>query len=153
MLDRLQIVPATPLPIAAQALQAHLQTLNDQAVPLSNNMDFRRELNFASGLPAQVDPAPSTTAPDVDVSGRITPLGIGDLKVVERLRSPMSPARWRISKTYCRANRRSGPTEIWTALRRSYFRHRKTQRILSAIRSRPIGSNSSGKPIRPLRRT
>ena len=64
---------------------------------------FPRELNFASGLPAQVDPVPSTTAPDVDVSGRITPLGIGDLKVVEQLCSPMSPARWRISKT-CWAN-------------------------------------------------
>jgi hypothetical protein len=92
ILDRLSLARTTSAPQAAQTLQLHLQGLVDRATLLEGDAEFETALNKATlALPLEIapivakntSPAP-ITAPDVDVSGRITPLGIGDLKVVKQ---------------------------------------------------------------------
>jgi len=94
VLDQLRITETTLVPVAAQTLQAHFQKLTDQAALLVDDPEFRTLLNEAGDQAAMTIkpllskplslPSAATTAPDVDVSGRITPLGIGDLKVVKQ---------------------------------------------------------------------
>lgn len=95
VLDHLRIGETTLAPIAAQSLQFHLQRLADQAAALADDPEFLAALNetraamsltIAPMLPKLVTPssALNVVAADVDVSGKITPLGIGDLKVVKQ---------------------------------------------------------------------
>lgn len=92
VLGQLRIADATLAPAAAQTLQAHFQSLSDQAAVLADDLEFRTAMETLSGVLSVTTAAlaakpPGTTptkAPDVDVSGRITPLGIGDLKVVKQ---------------------------------------------------------------------
>ena len=89
VLDQLRLVETTPAPVAAQTLQAHLQKLNDQASLLADDPEFQTALNEIARtlnpiLIPFVKTLPPEPAADVDVSGRITPLGIGDLKVVKQ---------------------------------------------------------------------
>ena len=95
VLDQLQIKETTSAPIAAQTLQSHLQKLTDRASALVDDPEFQTALKeVTKAMPLNIAPilppiiiaglgAPDI-APDVDVSGRITPLGIGDLKVVKQ---------------------------------------------------------------------
>jgi hypothetical protein len=89
LLDQIGVTRKTPVPIAAQALQDHVASLSEQAFRLAGQRDFEVGLERAVDLPFPLPPPgpPSTdpsTAPDVDVHGRIKPLGIGDLKVVKQ---------------------------------------------------------------------
>lgn len=90
ILDELQISSSTSLPVAIQALRAHVQLLSDQASDLAVDPRFssaRQELLDADGSSTLLLPDLSSmalSAGDVDVSGRIVPLGIGDLKVVKQ---------------------------------------------------------------------
>lgn len=95
ILDHLRIGETTLAPHAAQTLQLYLQKLTDEATLLADDPEFAtalRETRAATSLtiaalpPKSILPssAPNVVAPDVDVSGRITPLGIGDLKVVKQ---------------------------------------------------------------------
>ncbi|MGH6813787.1 MAG: hypothetical protein ACREDM_16100, partial [Methylocella sp.] len=96
VLDQLRLAETTPAPIAAQTLQLHLQKLTDRASAVVDDPEFQtalREvtrtmpLNIAPILPPIIIAglgAPDTSDADVDVSGRITPLGFGDLKVVKQ---------------------------------------------------------------------
>jgi hypothetical protein len=90
VLDHLRIAETTPAPAAAQALQRHYQKLTDRAAAFADDPEFRRVLMGASfSEPERLAKSVKTPeapdgAPDVDVSGRITPLGIGDLKVVKQ---------------------------------------------------------------------
>ncbi len=95
LLDRLGITTA-PVPAASQALQTHANDLTQQIFALRDApgvMDLLMSTDVARlgiGIGALVpgrnrvprdDPS---TAADVDVSGRIRPLGVGDLKVVKQ---------------------------------------------------------------------
>lgn len=100
LLDRLRVVEETPVPVAAQMIQSHLSKLSGQAFALGDDQEFQgymRELNgLAPGVGLQQQVAESESwsslaalddpgsASDVNVSGRIIPLGIGDLKVVKQ---------------------------------------------------------------------
>lgn len=100
VLDKLGIGTQAPVPAAAMALQTHLNALNDMALPLVDDAEFVGFLreNKTSLTPIQsvaditaVDDISTYTqaqspgtADDVDVSGLIRPLGIGDLKVVKQ---------------------------------------------------------------------
>jgi hypothetical protein len=89
ILDRLRLTETTPAPVAAQALQLHLGKLSDSALMLADDPEFQAAMMELSGAVkiapvSKVPAAQPLTAPDVDVSGRITPLGIGDLKVVKQ---------------------------------------------------------------------
>ena len=92
VLEQLRLAETSLAPIAAQTLQSHLQKLTDQASALVNDPEFQTALkNVTEAMPLKIapilmKPAKLTpgSAPDVDVSGRITPLGIGDLKVVKQ---------------------------------------------------------------------
>ena len=90
ILDQLRIVETTPAPIAAQMLQSHLEKLTDRGSMLVDDPEFQTALRkLTQVMPLNIAPIlakPGTldVAPDVDVSGRITPLGIGDLKVVKQ---------------------------------------------------------------------
>lgn len=99
LLDRLRVAEETPVDDAAKIVRSHLTKVSGQAFALGGDQEFQvymRELKgLAPGLGvkdasktkswsslfALDDPG---SAPDVDVSGRITPLGIGDLKVVKQ---------------------------------------------------------------------
>jgi hypothetical protein len=100
MLDRLRLSQESPIPVAAEKLQAHLLNLNESAFSFAADPEFQNylmEYKTTSGLlspgeaigiqptaniwAVEFDPS---TAPDVSVSGRIVPLGIGDLKVVKQ---------------------------------------------------------------------
>ncbi|HEX5926581.1 MAG TPA: hypothetical protein VFY45_22315, partial [Baekduia sp.] len=94
VLDELGLTPATPSDVAAQRVDGHLTALNEEALARAHDPGFRAGLldlaktgKLGVGvfvpmpLPAAPDPS---TAPDVDVHGRIKPLGIGDLKVVKQ---------------------------------------------------------------------
>jgi len=99
VLDHLRIAETAAVPFAAQTLQSHLQMLTDQAFALVDDQEFQTALmEAAEALPMKLAPilpiviaplaaqdlAKDANAKDVDVSGRITPLGIGDLKVVKQ---------------------------------------------------------------------
>ncbi len=87
LLDQLGVSRETPVPVAASALQAHVDSLSTQALQLAGNRDFEAGLLETIRLPVphplpvgEVDPS---TAADVDVGGQIKPIGFGDLKVVK----------------------------------------------------------------------
>ena len=85
VLDQLSIAGNSDVPAAITALQNHLQSLSEAALPLATQTEFVDALKIAAG--GMIGPSRSaapTIASDVDVSGRITPLGIGDLKVVKQ---------------------------------------------------------------------
>lgn len=88
LLDRLRINEDTALPSATQMLQSNLTKLNKLAMSFSDDIEFQDYVQEYSGIhyptPIYIQPEPPGTAPDVDVHGRITPLGIGDLKVVKQ---------------------------------------------------------------------
>lgn len=108
LLDRLRVTEAVSIPSAAQTLQTHLSKLSREAFVLADDQEFQshmRNLNApgfvmrsSSLLIPKIDDkiteiddkqfalvdADNEFAPDVDVSGRIIPLGIGDLKVVKQ---------------------------------------------------------------------
>lgn len=99
LLNRLQLKQETPVPMAKQALQNHLSTLNEQAAVLSGDVAFHQAMQQLRGIkiPATAPTARAGTnitgvvglddpgtAPNINVGGRITPLGIGDLKVVKQ---------------------------------------------------------------------
>lgn len=82
---------STSLPSASLALERHLTTLTNKAYLLSGDQEFL-SLAKAKMVPGLIpiliskpDPGadPSSTS-DVDMSGKIRPLGIGDLKVVKQ---------------------------------------------------------------------
>jgi hypothetical protein len=101
VLEHLQLrESATPL-AATQALQGHWATLASDAMALAGDTGFQRQLLHAQqlaktspfvditdlagvNLPALPPDPDAEFAIDVDVSGRIRPLGIGDLKVVKQ---------------------------------------------------------------------
>lgn len=89
LLERLGLEDA-PIPAAAQALEAHATSLTQEAYRLRRDPRFldlvkqspsRLSLLFPILIPLPGDPS---TAEDVDVRGRIRPLGVGDLKVVKQ---------------------------------------------------------------------
>lgn len=95
--SKLQIQEQTSVPMATGALQQHLSRLLHDADSLSSDPVVRRDLirlsselnviDLVGALPADYVYKPREdpgTSPDVDVSGRIKPLGIGDLKVVKQ---------------------------------------------------------------------
>lgn len=99
-LDLLGITVTTPLSEAMRLLAGHLRSTTAAAMTLSGTTALETEVKKAGlstdlallllpsaavlAAPAgQASPGPST-APDVNVSGRIRPLGIGDLKVVKQ---------------------------------------------------------------------
>lgn len=98
VLDTLRIGQTALVPVAAQTLQSHLRLLTDRADALADDPEFQTVLREAADAlplrlapivplairPAVRDLAHDADATDVDVSGRITPLGIGDLKVVKQ---------------------------------------------------------------------
>lgn len=96
VLDQLRLAETTPAHIAAQALQSHLQKLTDRASVLVDDPEFQTAMReITRAMPLQVAPilppiiiaglgTPDASGADVDVSGRITPLGFGDLKVVKQ---------------------------------------------------------------------
>ncbi|HYG96556.1 MAG TPA: hypothetical protein VD741_05550 [Solirubrobacterales bacterium] len=87
ILDRLGVTRQTPVPVAAQKLQEHVVALSEQAFALAGQREFEVGLEKSIKFPLP-KPRPSgsdpSTAPDVDVHGRIKPLGVGDLKVVKQ---------------------------------------------------------------------
>lgn len=99
VLDAAGVTTEMPLLEAQDRLEAYLGTVGGHAVALAGDAGFQRALDqlLPSGdllspfeLPAPA-PAPAAqagddprSAPDVDVHGRIKPLGIGDLKVVKQ---------------------------------------------------------------------
>ena len=98
LLDRIGVSPAATLPAATQTLQAHYQALSARALPLADDPEFygaMRELRGSLVGPAlSLDVAKKYaevkaledpgSAPEVDVAGKIIPLGVGDLKVVKQ---------------------------------------------------------------------
>jgi len=84
IIARLHLADDLPAPAAAQTLQSHLIQLNDQALVLADDPAFKLALKKVSDHSLQAANVPPPTAPDVDVSKLIRPLGIGDLKVVKQ---------------------------------------------------------------------
>lgn len=102
LLDRLRIDDGAAVSTAAQTLQTHLSDLSRQAFAFGADPEFQtqmRELTAppaaavrsgslikidASGKPATIISMGDAIISDVDVTGRIIPLGIGDLKVVKQ---------------------------------------------------------------------
>ena len=96
LLSRLSINAETPVPAATRALQNHVDTLTMQALNLQGNPAFHalvgtladdpagRVLSGLLGPIAHLPGLKDTGEPDVDMNGRIRPLGIGDLKVVKQ---------------------------------------------------------------------
>lgn len=95
MLSRLSIGLDTPVPAATRALQDQVNALTTRALDLQGNPAFhalvgdtlddtaRRMLSGVLG-PIVHLAGGAGGAPDVDMNGRIRPLGIGDLKVVKQ---------------------------------------------------------------------
>ena len=87
VLDRLGVTPTTTVPMAAQMLDRHIAMLSDEALSLVDDVAFQNHLESLSGVvskfPVGSIPLPIAgiadvgSAPDVDVHGRIKPLGIG----------------------------------------------------------------------------
>ena len=97
LLNQLRVTEAVSVPIAAQMLQSHLSKLTQEAFALADDQEFQGYMQELSAPNVAIRSDISTTklakpngdpnnelAPDVDVSGRIIPLGIGDLKVVKQ---------------------------------------------------------------------
>jgi hypothetical protein len=92
LLKTLSIREATTVPSAALALEGHLTALTGQVRTLSDNTQFVNLLKAkdATGVLATLPPlgldlsGDPSSSPDVDMSGRIRPLGVGDLKVVKQ---------------------------------------------------------------------
>lgn len=106
LLDRLHVTEAAPVAIAAQTLQAHRSKLSGKAFALADDQEFQgymRDLSAPDSVMGSTSllitgdytskfdtpkyalaDTDNELAPDVDVSGRIVPLGIGDLKVVKQ---------------------------------------------------------------------
>ena len=90
LLEKLDLRDAS-VPAAAEMLDAHISSLIQQAYSLRSDprflslvkKDARAIANLFSPVSILRGKDPST-APDVDVRGRIRPLGIGDLKVVKQ---------------------------------------------------------------------
>lgn len=92
LLTRLGIEEA-PIPAATQALEAHATTLTQEAYRLRDDRRFLDLVKQSASrlnvlFPIPFIPFPEKTNPstagDVDVRGRIRPLGVGDLKVVKQ---------------------------------------------------------------------
>ncbi|MGN9809469.1 hypothetical protein ACTMSW_08930 [Micromonospora sp. BQ11] len=96
-LDRVEIGTDTPVVEARHTLDRHLAGLGERALSRAGDPAFQDaladlvesgELVFPFPLPTPPAPTPAPvdpgTAADVDVHGRIRPLGIGDLKVVKQ---------------------------------------------------------------------
>jgi hypothetical protein len=98
VLSALAVTDNTSLPVAIRNLEGHLTELNRQAYALRHHPDFMTVVKKSNNqqllklLPPAMDSVrpgaweidkPRST-PDVDVRGRIKPLGIGDLKVVKQ---------------------------------------------------------------------
>jgi hypothetical protein len=92
LLNQLKVTEESTVPFATQILQSHLSQLYKKAFALDDDPEFHsymRNLNTLGEIgdfpyvPIVLDPD-NKVAPDVDVSGRIIPLGIGDLKVVKK---------------------------------------------------------------------
>lgn len=97
LLNQLRVTEAVSVPIAAQTLQSHLSKLTQQAFALADDQEFQgymqelsapnfvvRSNDLITELAKPEGDPNNESAPDVDVSGRIIPLGIGDLKVVKQ---------------------------------------------------------------------
>ncbi len=99
LLQNIGVTPNTSLPAATRSLEAHLMTLNREAYALRENPAFIEAVvksgyrplltllpPIRNGLlePGWTFPWPVRSTADVDVRGRIKPLGIGDLKVVKQ---------------------------------------------------------------------
>ena len=91
LLGTLSIKESTSLPSASLALERHLTTLTTQVHSLSADSEFisLAKAKIMPGLDKFFLPQPDLTgdpssAPDVNMSGKIRPLGIGDLKVVKQ---------------------------------------------------------------------
>lgn len=98
VLDALGVKRSTPAPAAASILADQVRTLADASDAFMDDDGFRvlleTELHKYTGatslvplvpIPLQPKAAPSgPSGADVDMSGRIRPLGIGDLKVVKQ---------------------------------------------------------------------
>lgn len=91
LLKTLSIGDVTTVPSASSALENHLTTLTGQMQTLSNNTQFlslvkeKGAIGALGTLPSIVDlTSDPSSSPDVDMSGLIRPLGIGDLKVVKQ---------------------------------------------------------------------
>jgi hypothetical protein len=96
LLARLSIGADTPVPAATVALQEHVNTLTAQALDMQANPVFHtlvqttstnpalRALNGVFGPIKHLPGFETFDTPDVDMNGRIRPLGIGDLKVVKQ---------------------------------------------------------------------
>jgi hypothetical protein len=96
LLRQLAIGKDTPAPAATQALQERINTLTMQALDLQNDPGFHvllmanrdsavaRRLSDTIGPISHLPGLLGSDSPDVDMNGRIRPLGIGDLKVVKQ---------------------------------------------------------------------
>ncbi len=93
ILDRLRVAETSPVTDAAQALQSHLMKLSEQAIILADDREYQGYVRELRGIlvPSLYEgPKISAllddpgTSPDVNVAGHITPLGVGDLKVVKQ---------------------------------------------------------------------
>ena len=103
LLRRARVTEDTSAPVAAQMLHGQLSALTEQAFMLGGDPEFQGYVREQKLLKAGFDLAHEVgsaigvtggwssyladevgSAPEVNVSGRITPLGIGDLKVVKQ---------------------------------------------------------------------
>lgn len=101
VMDKLGIDVGAPVPAAAMTLQAHLISLNEVVAPLADDTEFIgflrenrspfftqsqsvADISYEHDIGGYLLHHQPGTAPDVNVSGRIRPLGIGDLKVVKQ---------------------------------------------------------------------
>jgi hypothetical protein len=95
LLTKLSIDARTTLPEATRALQDHVDALTTHALDLGSDPAFHALIltniespaaRTLSGLlgPIMHQPGTDPGMPDVDMNGRIRPLGIGDLKVVKQ---------------------------------------------------------------------
>ncbi|NGM84207.1 hypothetical protein G5B47_17480 [Paenibacillus sp. 7124] len=92
ILDKLHVTEETPIFAASNLLEDHLSKLKEQSRELANDPEFQSYVKERrhpatdgnQNLLIDMQTADSNSVPDVDVSGRIVPLGIGDLKVVKQ---------------------------------------------------------------------
>ncbi|AFQ19605.1 hypothetical protein P9Y62_02515 [Bacillus thuringiensis] len=90
IINNVGVPEEAPIPVAAELLETHLSKLYKQAFNFSNDQEFQGYMKQIQGLGTIIKDIPffdlndPSSAKDVDVSGRIVPLGIGDLKVVKQ---------------------------------------------------------------------
>lgn len=90
IINKVGIPEEASIPVVAELLEAHLSKLYKQAFKFSNDQEFQGYMKQIQGLGSIIQHIPffdlndPSSAKDVDVSGRIVPLGIGDLKVVKQ---------------------------------------------------------------------